>query len=191
MLLDAASAPAATLVAAGLAVADPEHADDGRDEPADGGEEGEGDDGLPAAADGGAADGDVGPVKDGAAAAVLVVNEQAKGDEPEDGDEQVKGVVCEGAGEGEEPDKGEEDGDGGDDLCVDEAGEGPRVDAELVHVVQVAAVDAGDDGAEGQLRGAEDHAGDLHDGHGWGRVVEEGCGGVVAVMGDVAAVCVL
>jgi len=97
------------------------------------------------------------------------IDQQTKHDKPEDRDEEVKGIVGKGARPGEQPDEGEEDGEGGDDLGVDEAGEGPRVlKARPVHVMQVAAVDAGDDGGKGELCGAQDGTAKLKNGHGSG-----------------------
>lgn len=69
----------------------------------------------------GAAEAQTGPVKGVATAAVEPVDEQTKGDEPGDGEDEVGGPVDEAAGEGEEPDDGEEDGEAGDDFGVDEA----------------------------------------------------------------------
>lgn len=56
----------------------------------------------------------------------------------------------EATGEWEEPDDGEEDGESGYHFGVDETALVPA--ASVVDVVQVLAVDSGDDGAEGQLR---------------------------------------
>ena len=141
----------------GPAVAvDPVDTEDGGNEPAQGREEGKGDVCLPgrAGADtaGPEAGADARPVEDVAAAVVEVVDEQAEGDEPHDGDEEVGRVVDEAAREGEQPDDGEDDGQAGDNLGVYEASLVPRVDA--AERVQVGTRQACDDGSEGQLLGS-------------------------------------
>lgn len=129
--------------------ADPVQAQQGRDEPADGGQEGEGLVGLPGAA-AGAAEAQAAPVEGVAAArAAELVDEQAEGDEPAGGQGEVGGPVDEAAGEGEQPEQGEQDGQARDDLGVDEAAELP---GGLAGVVEVVARDACDDGREDQLR---------------------------------------
>lgn len=50
-----------------------------------------------------------------------VVDEGAEGGEPGERDDDIEGVVHELAGEGEEPDQGEQHADGGDDLNIDNA----------------------------------------------------------------------
>jgi len=64
---------------------------------------------------------------------VDVVDEGAEGGEPGGRDEEIQGVVHEVAGEGEEPDQGEQHADGGDDLDVDFTPSG----ADVVFVVSV------------------------------------------------------
>lgn len=97
----------------------------------------------------GAAEAQARPVKGAATAAIEPVDEQAKRDEPGDGEDEVGGPVDEAAGKGEEPDDGEEDGQAGDDFGVDEAAEVP---AGFVGLVEVVACDTGDDGRKDQLR---------------------------------------
>lgn len=70
----------------------------------------------------------------------------------------------EAAREGDEPDEGEEHGEGGDHLGVDEPGLLP-VGGRVGDGVQVLAVDAGHDGAEDQLRGPEDHGYEVRQNH--------------------------
>lgn len=60
------AAPDAASVGAALVVADPDDADDGRREPADGRQEAEGDDGLPVTALADTAEGQTAPVEDAA-----------------------------------------------------------------------------------------------------------------------------
>lgn len=104
--------------------ANPIEAEHGRDEPADGGQEGEGLVGLEGAAVV-AAEADAAPVEGVTAAAVEPVHHQAEGGEPAGRDDEVDGPVDEAAGEGEQPEEGEQDGQPGDDLGVDEAAQGP------------------------------------------------------------------
>lgn len=123
-------------------------AQQGRDEPAQRRQEHEGLVGAPGAAVA-AAEAQAGPVEDVAAAGPAeLVDEQAEGDEPADGEGEVGGPVDEAGGEGEQPEQGEEEGEAGDDLGVDEAAELP---GGLVGVVEVVAGDACDDGPEDEL----------------------------------------
>lgn len=71
--LDAATTPTSAAVGSGLVVADPDGADDGRDQPADGRQEGKSDDGLALAAEVVAAQGDVAPVEDPSTRTVVVL----------------------------------------------------------------------------------------------------------------------
>lgn len=128
--------------------AHPVQPDGGRDEPADGRQEGEGLVRLPGAAVG-AAQPEAAPVEGAAAGAAEEADEQAEGGEPAGGEDDVGGPVCEGAGEWEQPEEGEQDGQAGDNLDEDEAAQGPGGPAVLG--VQVVAGDACDDGREGQL----------------------------------------
>lgn len=130
-------------------LADPAQAQQGRDEPADGGQEGKGLVGAPGAA-AGAAEAQAAPVEGAAAAdAAELVDEQAERGEPAGRQDEVGGPVGEAAREGEQPQQREQDGQAGDDLGVDEAREVPRG---VVRVVEVVARDAGDDGGEDELR---------------------------------------
>lgn len=104
--------------------ADPVQADDGRDEPADGRQEGKGLVGLPGAAVV-APEPEAAPVEGVAAGAAEPVDEQAEGGEPAEGEEDVGRPVDEGPREGEEPEEGEEDREASDDLDKDEAAERP------------------------------------------------------------------
>lgn len=129
------------------ALANPVQTQQRRHEPANGAQKRESLIRLPGATVG-AAEAQAGPVKGAATAAVEPVDEQAKGDEPGDGEDEVGGPVDEAAGKGEEPDDGEEDGETGDDFGVDEAAEVP---AGIVGLVEVVACDTGDDGGKDQL----------------------------------------
>lgn len=163
------------------ATADPEEADEGGREPDDGGEEGEGDVGLVASTVV-AAGADVAPVENGAAAitnelkgfcqcfhvvggarGTTYVDEQTKGDKPEDADEDVHGPVDKAAREGQQPDEREHHRDAGHHDGVDEAAVVPR--GGVVVGVEVRAGDTGHDGGEGQLRGAKDHLHNAVDRH--------------------------
>lgn len=104
--------------------ADPVDADQGRDEPADGRQEGEGLVGLPRAAVV-AAEAEAAPVKGVAAAAAEPVHQQAEDGEPAERDDEVDGPVDEAAGEGQQPQERQQDGEAGDDLGVDEAPQCP------------------------------------------------------------------
>lgn len=127
-LLDTRSRPVCTAaVRPGLMVTNPDDADDCRDEPANGGEEREGYDSLPVAALIRATEADVVPVEDTATRASEKVDNQTKCDEPADRDDDVDGPVDEGAREWEQPDGGEEDGNTGHDLSVDEPGLVPTI----------------------------------------------------------------
>ena len=134
---------------ASAAVVHPVDAQDGRDQPADGRQEAECNVGLPLVAAIIAVDVDAGPVKDVAARAVQPVNEQAECDEPADGQHEVDRPVDEAAGEGEQPDYSEQDGQAGNDLGEDEAALVPGGGA--VDGVEVVACEAGGDGGEGEL----------------------------------------
>lgn len=128
--------------------ADPVDAEQRGDEPQDGAEEGKGLIGLP----GGAVvvtEADVAPVEGGAAGVAEPVDDEAESDEPADGDDEVGRPVDEAAAEGEQPDDGQEDGDAGDHLGIDEAAQLPGRGA--LGVVQVLAGEASDDSCEGQL----------------------------------------
>lgn len=92
------------------------------------------------------------------------IDEQAKDDPPVDAHENVQGPVDKGAREGDEQQQREEYAQGGHHLGVDEAAESPRAGARSL--VQVLAVDAGDDGGKDELRGAKDEADDAIDSHG-------------------------
>lgn len=154
MILDprAAAVPPPARVVLGrppLLFAHPEQAQQGRDQPADGGEEGKGLVGLPAAAVD-AAEADAAPVEGVAAGVAEVVDEEAEGGEPAGGQQEVYGPVDEAAGEGEQPEQGEKDGQSGDDLGVNEAGELPGRLVVVCHV-EVVTGDTRDDGGEDQL----------------------------------------
>ena len=83
------------------------------------------------------------------------IDEEAKGGPPAKADDDVDRPVDKGRGERDQPDEREENGDAGHHLGVDEAAEGPRVG---IGLVQELAIDAGDDGGKGELRGAEQEA---------------------------------
>lgn len=136
----------------GSAATDPEEPDKGGCEPDDGRQEAEGNVCLVATARI-TAGADVAPVKDGAAAITDEIDEQTKGDEPEDAEEDVHGPVDEAAGEGEQPDQGEQQRQAGHDDGVDEAA---IVPGRRVGGVEVGAGNTSDDGSERQLGTAED-----------------------------------
>ena len=153
MHLDARSVPAAAVsgVRSGSGspvAADPVDAQDGRDQPQDGTEEGERLVGLPGRAVV-VAETDVAPVEGATTGVAEPVDDQAEGDEPADRDDEVSWPVNEAAAEGEQPDDGQEDGQAGDDLGVDEATQLPG--RGTLGIVQVLAGEASDDGCEGQL----------------------------------------
>lgn len=104
--------------------------------------------GLPGAAVG-AAQAESAPVERVAAAVAEPVDQETKGNEPADGDDEVGRPVNEGPREGEQPDDRQQDGQGRDDLGVDEAAEGPR--GLVVLGVEIMACDASDDGCEDEL----------------------------------------
>lgn len=170
--LDTAAAPTTTAVTAVVAVdlcsatllaTSPEEADKGRSEPQNGREEGEGDDRLELAA-GITTRSDVGPVPETTAdVSTDEIDEQTKGNPPQNAHEDIDGPGEEVAGKGEEAKQGEKDGDTGHDFGVDLAAELP---AAAVGLVQVLAVDAGDDGGEDELGGPKDHADDTFESHG-------------------------
>lgn len=128
----------------------PPDAQQGRDEPADGRQESKGLVGLEGAAVV-AAQADAAPVEGVAAAAAEPVHEQAEDGEPGERDDEVDGPVDEAAGEGEQPEERQQDGNAGDDLGVDEPAQGPgRLPSAGVQVVSG---DTCDDGSKGQLWG--------------------------------------
>lgn len=91
------------------------------------------------------------------------IDEETKDGPPVEADEDVERPVGQAAREGDEPDEREEERDARHHLGVDEAADGPRVDA--LRVVEELAVDAGDDGPEGELRepqGEDDDALETH-----------------------------
>lgn len=102
-------------------LANPVHAQQRRDKPADGAQKGKRLVGLPGAAVC-AAEPEAGPVKSVAAGAAEPVDEQTERDEPSDGEHEVCGPVDKAARKGEQPDDGEEDGEAGHYFGVDEAG---------------------------------------------------------------------
>lgn len=127
------------------AATDPEKADEGRGEPDDGGQEAESNVGLVATA-GVTAGADVAPVKDGTATITDKVDEQTKGDEPEDAEEDVHGPVDEASREGEEPYQGEEKRQAGHHDGVDVPAIVPR--RGVLGRVEVGAGDTGYNGSE-------------------------------------------
>jgi len=170
--LDAASSPAATaggdspgvsdsiasnsVATASRTVHNPE-TKSSRSKPEDGAQEAESDISLPLLAR--ALVGQVAPVED--AAAVERANEgdeQAEGDEPEDGDQEIDWPVQEGAAEWEQPDEGEEHGEGCDGFGVDEAALGQGVVGHVLVGMKPFACEASDDGCKGELADAEQHA---------------------------------
>lgn len=112
------------LGAARSAAAGPPDAKHGRDEPADGRQEREGLVGLPGAAIV-AAEAKAAPVEGSAAAAAEPVHQETKDGEPGGRDDEVDRPVDEAAGEGEQPEDRQQDGDARDDLSVNEAAECP------------------------------------------------------------------
>ena len=70
------------------------------------------------------------------------VDEKTEGSHPSGEEDKIDGPVDEPASKGDEPDEGEEQGDTGDDLGVDEALLGPGVG--LVEGMEVLAYDASD-----------------------------------------------
>ncbi len=100
-------------------------------EPEEGRQEGKGDGRLPTLT--GALLGDVAPREDAPAVERTdEVDEQAEGDHPEHEQDEVGDVVQKAGGGRDEPEERHEDGDGGDDLRVEEAALGPRVGAVVV-----------------------------------------------------------
>lgn len=77
------------------------------------------------------------------------MGQQPKRDHSADEEEEVDGPVEEGGGEGEQEEEGEDDAESGGYFDVDEALAG--VGGGVAGLVQVFAVEAGDDGCEGQL----------------------------------------
>lgn len=69
----------------------------------------------------------------------------------------------EAAGEGEQPDDGEQDSKSSDDFGVDEAALRPS--AGVADRVEIGAVESGDDGGKDQLRNAKDHANEVCQDH--------------------------
>lgn len=112
--------PLRSLSPSGSVAADPVDANQCRDEPADGGQEGKGLVSLPRAAVV-APQADAAPVKGAAAAAAEPVDQQAEDGEPGERDDEVDRPVDEATGEGEQPEEGQQDGEAGDDLGIDEA----------------------------------------------------------------------
>lgn len=91
------------------------------------------------------------------------VDQQTERHPPADGDDEIDGPVDEGAGEGEEPDNGQEDAETGYDLGVYEPPLIPR--RGVADGVEVVACEAGHDRGEGQFREAEDHRYDVDKDH--------------------------
>jgi hypothetical protein len=128
--------------------ADPIDADQGRDKPANGREEGEGLVGLPRATVV-AAEPEPAPVEGVAAAVPEPVHQQAKGGEPAERDNEVDRVVDKATREGKQPEEGQQDGEPCHNLGVDEAAQGPgRLPTAGVQVVPGY---TSDDGSKGQL----------------------------------------
>lgn len=90
------------------------------------------------------------PVEGVATGVAEVVDEEAERGEPAGGQHQVHGPVDKAAGEGEQPEEGEQEGQGGDDLGIDEAGELPRR-LGVVCLVEVMTGDTCDNRGEDQL----------------------------------------
>lgn len=130
-------------------LAHPLHAQNSRHEPADGRQERKRRVRLPRCT-AVAAEAQMAPVKDVAAAAVAEkVDEQAKDDEPGDGEDEVGRPVDKGAGKGQQPEERQEEREAGGDFDVDEAAEG-RGGAVALEV-EVVACYAGYDGGEDEL----------------------------------------
>lgn len=91
------------------------------------------------------------------------VNQEAEGDEPGDGDDEIRRPVDKGAAEGEEPDDGEQDAQSGHHDRVDVSALLPARHA--ISDVEIARRDTEDDGGEGQLRQAEDHGDEVDENH--------------------------
>lgn len=85
------------------------------------------------------------------------IDEETKCDPPEDTDEDIHWPVGEGRRERDQPQQGQEDGDGRNDLGVDVATKSPRV---RIGLVQELAIDTCHDGSEGELRSSENHTDD-------------------------------
>jgi len=155
----AAAVGAATVAGLALVVANPEESENGRHEPADCRQEGKGDDCLPVAALVYSSEVDALPVEDVAARSLKSLDNQAKGNKPTDGDEEVDGPVDEAAGEGEQPEEREKDGKASDDFSVDEAclfhGAG------ALDGMEVGAIDTSDDAGKDQLRNAQENGKDI------------------------------
>jgi hypothetical protein len=136
-----------------LTAADPEDADDGRSEEADGEKEREGNVGLELATE--ATLGfDVAPVKDVSTAVTSEVDEKTEGDEPADGEENVPWPVDEAACEWDQEDDGRDDGNGSNDDGVDKATKSWSV---LIGLVENPASDAGNNASKGQLGRSENN----------------------------------
>lgn len=99
----------------------PVNAQDSRDQPANGREEDECNVCLPLRAGVARVDSDARPVKDVSTGTMKPVDQKTKRNEPQDGDEKIGGPVDEAAGEGEQPDNGEQDGKAGNNFCVNKA----------------------------------------------------------------------
>jgi len=130
--------------------------EDSAGEPKDGREEAECDISFPFLAR--AFVGDVGPIEDATAVERTdESNEKTKSNKPADGDEKIDGPVDEAAGEREEPEEGEEHGESGDGLSVDEAAFGPGVVAQVLVGMEPLTGQASDDCCKGELANAEQH----------------------------------
>lgn len=90
------------------------------------------------------------------------IDKDAKGDPEKDAEDKVDRPVGKGAREGNEPDQGKEDAERRNDFGVNEA---PLGAARALVVVEVLAVDTGDNGGEDELRAAQDQANKTVDGH--------------------------
>lgn len=91
------------------------------------------------------------------------VNKQTKGGKPHDADDKVNRPVNEAAAKGQEPEDGQQHGDGRDGDGVDVAAIVPC--RGVVPLVQELTRETGNDGGKDQLRHAEDHGDDIRDDH--------------------------
>jgi len=164
-VLDARAVPAtAGSHCRGLVAVHPVQADDGRRQPKDGAQEGKSDIRLPlGTAVDAAVERDTTPVEDVAAGAIEPVDQEAKADEPADGDDDIGWPVDEGAAEGEQPNDGQQDRKCRDDFGIDEAALVPR--RATGHRVEVVAREARDDGCEDQFPDAEDYGKEVGEDH--------------------------
>lgn len=130
--------------------AGPVYAEEGRDKPADGREEGESLVRFPRAAVV-AAEAEATPVKGVATATSKPVHQQTKDGEPAERDDEVDGPVDEASGEGEQPQEGQQDGEPRHNLSVDEAAQGPGGLPSAG--VKVVSGNTSNDGTKDQLKG--------------------------------------